>query len=252
VAVRAKQAVLSRRMMTTERRAITSADIVWTCSQVDARNIASLYGRRWGVHVVPNAVDVEKYRHAHADGERDGGSPVTMVYPGVFSYPPNEQAALTLVREVLPAVRRRAERARVVLVGRNPTPPLLDAARADSDVVVTGAVPTVLPYLEQPCVIALPIASGGGTRLKILEAFAAGRPVVSTTTGAEGIDAIDGEHLLLRDSIEAMADAIVELWQGSALRRHLCASALRLVRSRYSFEAASASIEQSLNPVNLR
>jgi glycosyltransferase involved in cell wall biosynthesis len=253
VATSAKQAVLSRRMVATERRVIAKADIVWACSERDAQHIAHLYGRRRGVHVVPNAVDVEKYRRPDgAVDERDSSGPLTMIYPGVFSYPPNEQAALTLVRDVLPRVRRQAGQARVVLVGRNPTPALLEAARTDADVVVTGEVPALLPYLQQPCIVTLPIAAGGGTRLKILEAFAAGCPVVSTTTGAEGIDALNGEHLLLRDSIEAMADAVIQVWEERELRQKICESALHLVRSRYSFEAASARIAQSLSPAWVR
>ena len=169
---------------------------------------------------MPNGVDVESYRRvdalpAGADWSR---LPITLLYPGLFNYLPNEDAAIRLIKEVLPAVRARGRAARVVLVGRNPTPSLLEAARHDPGVEVTGAVESVVPYLEQPCVVTLPIAIASGTRLKILEAFAVGRPVVSSAKGAEGIDAVDGEHLLIRETPDSMAAAVIDLWNRPVLR----------------------------------
>jgi glycosyltransferase involved in cell wall biosynthesis len=82
--------------------------------------------------------------------------------------------------------------------------------------------------------------------VKILEAFAASRPVVSTSKGAEGIDAIDGDHLLIRESSTAMADAVIEVWRAPSLRGRLCHNALELVQARYSWSAAAAQIAHSL------
>jgi polysaccharide biosynthesis protein PslH len=93
--------------------------------------------------------------------------------------------------------------------------------------------------------VTLPIATGSGTRLKILEAFAARRPVVSTSKGAEGIDATDEEHLLIRDH-NAIADAVIDLWRRPQLRERICDRALDLVRSRYSWSVANQRIAQSL------
>jgi glycosyltransferase involved in cell wall biosynthesis len=172
-----------------------------------------------------------------------------MVYPGLFAYSPNEDAALRLVSQVLPAVRARGYRARVVLVGSQPTPAMRAWSAADPDVEVTGPVDSVLPYLEQPCVITLPIALGSGTRLKILEAFAVGRAVVSTAKGAEGLDAVDGTHLFVRDEPAAMAEAVVRVWNDARLRAGLCAQALELVRRQYSWAAAVERIALSLGAV---
>jgi glycosyltransferase involved in cell wall biosynthesis len=169
-----------------------------------------------------------------------------MVYPGSFAYPPNAAAAIRLMTDVLGAVRTRGFEARVVLVGREPGAALLAAAARDRDVHVTGAVESVLPYLEQPCVVTLPIDGGSGTRLKILEAFAIGRPVVSTVKGAEGIDAVDGVHLLIRHDARAIADAVIQTWHRRDLRAQLCANALDLVRQRYSWSAATEAIAACL------
>jgi glycosyltransferase involved in cell wall biosynthesis len=245
---RAKDRVLRRRMTQTEKQAILAADVLWACSERDAREIERVYETSTPVMVVPNGVDVETYRRAGAPQPADDWSdvPITLLYPGLFRYSPNEDAALRLVREVLPAVRARGYRARVVLVGREPTPAMSAAAKQDPWVTVTGTVESVLPYLEQPCVVTLPLMLGSGTRLKIVEAFAVGRPVVSTAKGAEGIDAVDGEHLLIRDDVDAMAAAVIDLWNRPGLRTHLCTNAHHLVRTRYSWSVAATRIAHSL------
>jgi polysaccharide biosynthesis protein PslH len=243
-----KHRVLSGRLRAAERRAITRADLVWVCSDTDAKEVSRLYGRRTGVTVVPNGVDVDAYRRAAAPRvDADWSArPVTMVYPGFFSYPPNEDAALRLIQHVLPAVRARGYAARVVVAGRNPTPAILAAAARDAAVEVTGAVESMVPYLEQPCVVTLPITVGSGTRLKIIEAFAVGRPVVSSAKGVEGIDAVDGTHLLIRDQPEHMAQAVVDLWKSPSMRAQICKSALELTRLYYSWSAATDRIATSL------
>src|SRR5687767_2092879 len=211
-------------MLTTEKQIVEAADLIWACSDFDAREIARVYGRGSGVTVVPNAVDVEAYRRPGASppGADWSGTPLTMLYAGLFAYPPNAEAARRLVREVLPAVRARGREARVVLVGRDPAPELLEAAREIPGIELTGAVENVVPYLERPCIVTLPITVGSGTRLKILEAFAVGRPVVSTSKGAEGLDAVDGDHLLIREDIDTIADAVIDLWDRPHLRAHVC------------------------------
>jgi glycosyltransferase involved in cell wall biosynthesis len=245
---RIKTSVLNRRMWAAERRVVRGADLVWVCSRGDARQLESVYGRRAGITVVPNGVDVDAYRRAGAvpSGGDWASGPITMVYPGLLDYGPNEVAAFRLIDEVLPAIRARGYQARVVLVGRNPKPALIEAARRHPGIEVTGAVYDIVRYLEPACVVTLPITVGSGTRVKILEAFAASRPVVSTSKGAEGIDAIDGDHLLIRESSTAMADAVIEVWRAPSLRGRLCHNALELVQARYSWSAAAAQIAHSL------
>jgi polysaccharide biosynthesis protein PslH len=245
---RFKNWVLNRRMAAAEKRVILGADLVWVCSNADAAAISRLYGRRIGVTVVPNGVDVEAYRHAGAPAPCGDWSrlPIRMVYPGLFTYVPNEDAALRLIQEVFPAVRAYRSDARVVLVGRDPTPTLVELARRTPGVEITGHVESIVPHLEEPCVVTLPIALGSGTRLKILEAFAVGRPVVSTAKGAEGIEALDGRHLLIREDPQSIANAVVELWTRPSLRAGLCEDALDLVRTKYSWSSAAQMIAQSL------
>src|SRR4051812_41704682 len=111
-----------------------------------------------------------------------------------MSWGPNGNAASFLIREVLPRVRQVRPDARLLIVGRNP-PADVAAYHERAGVVVTGGVPDVVPYFRDARCLVVPLESGGGTRLKILEAFAAGLPVVSTPVGVEGIDAQNGVHL---------------------------------------------------------
>ena len=162
---RIKQRVLRQRLVSAERWVINGANLVWACSDEDARAIDRTYGRGTGVTVVPNGVDLDYYRRAGAPRVDADWSrlPVTMVYPGLFGYPPNDDAALRLIQQVLPGVRARGYSARIVLAGRNPTPALMAAAQRDAAVELTGAVESIVPHLDQPCIVTLPIAFGGGT-----------------------------------------------------------------------------------------
>lgn len=242
-----KDRVATRRITEAERRAVRGADVVWGCSEQDARMLERRYGARQ-VTVVPNTVDLRAYRQLHAAPVDDDWShrPITLVYPGVFGYSPNADAALHLIRRLLPAVRACGVEARAVLVGGDPTPEMLAAAHDDPSIAVTGQVESVQRYLEQPCVVTLPLRLGSGTRLKVVEALAAGRPVVSTAKGVEGLAVRDDVHLLVREDPPAMARAVLDLWRQPRLRQRLCANALELVRREYSWACAARRIADSL------
>ena len=130
-----------------------------------------------------------------------------MTFPAMFAYPPNEAAALFLAREVLPHMAGHFEELELVLVGRNPTEAMLEAASTDARVVVTGAVPDVRPYLAEAGAVPMPLFDGSGTRLKALEAFAAGAPVVSTAKGLEGLEAMPEVHYLRAEDAGEFVDA---------------------------------------------
>ena len=246
---RVRHWIHGRRMAALERRALRMPDMVWACSAVDAKELLRLYAPCAPVRVVPNAVDVSALASARAGRASRPGAPVELVYVGSYDYHPNEEAALRLVREVKPTLRARGAATRVTLVGRCPTPAMYAAASSDPDVTVTGAVDSIVPYLSAAAIMALPIMIGSGTRFKILEAFAAECPVVSTPKGAEGIDAEDGIHLLLRETPEAFADAIVGLLADPPTTARMTASAFALVRNRYSWEAAGRDIARSLGEI---
>lgn len=239
---------LASQVAALEQDLVRRADQVWCCSALDARLLARDGADSSRVHVVPNTVDFDHYGPVR-DGSLAPSAPAdagpVIAFVGAFSYAPNEIAARLLVNEILPAVERELGPVSLLLVGRDPTPWMLEAACSRRGVHVTGPVPDVRPYLARADVIAVPLTLGGGTRLKILEAFAAGRAVVSTPKGAEGLDALDGEHLYLRE-IEGFARALVELLSFPATAAALAQHALAFVEEHHSWPSAARRIRAAL------
>ncbi|HVN85710.1 MAG TPA: glycosyltransferase family 4 protein [Candidatus Binatia bacterium] len=185
------------------------------------------------VDVVPNGVDTEAYQPLPLDG----GS-ASLLFIGNLGYLPCVDAAQFLVAEILPRVRRAVPDAEVWLVGAEPPPSI---TRLQSDGVhVTGMVSDVLPYYRRTAVAVVPLRAGGGTRLKILEAMALGRPVVSTTIGSEGLDAVDGAHLLNADGADAFAAQVIRALQDRSLAARLAGNARQFVVERYDWDAIAA------------
>jgi glycosyltransferase involved in cell wall biosynthesis len=131
-------------------------------------------------------------------------------------------------------------------VGRKPTAELEALGRATPNVIVTGTVPDVRPWLHNAKLTIVPLRIGGGTRLKIYEAMAAGAPVVSTAIGAEGLDARHGENILIADTPEAFAAECLRLLNNEAERTAMSDTALKLVSDHYSWEAATRIFERCI------
>ena len=227
-------AMQARQLARMERLAAQRAHTICVVSQEEAQYFAELGARR--VAVVPNGVDCTAFDDLPL-AERSG--PATILFVGSLAWTPNVSAVRFLIADVLPAVRRSIPDARLVVVGRNPSRELTALAGSVEGVALAANVPDVVPYLRTAHVLAVPLQAGGGTRLKILEAFAAGVPVVSTPIGCEGIDATPGDHLIVADR-PAFADAVVHLVRNRALCRRLAERARRLVRQRYDWSVVGA------------
>lgn len=186
--------------------------------------------------VVPNGVDVDYFRPGPE--ERD---PASIVFNGVLDYRPNLDAALFLIDEVMPLVRVEHPSARVTIVGRG-DPADLSRVRGPN-VEATGEVPDIRPYLQKAAIVAVPIRAGSGTRFKVVEGLAVAAPMVSTAVGCEGIGVRDGEHLLVADSAEAFAAAIVRLLDDRELGRRLGTAGREFVEGEYSWERAGERLE---------
>lgn len=227
------------KMRSAERAAVRASAAVLATSEDDAGVF-----RAWGaarVEVVPNGVDTTAVSHALPSPRRE------LLYVGQYGYRPNEAAAVELVTEVLPLVRAAVPDTTVELVGRNPT----EAVRglAGGGVTVAGAVDEVLPHLHAARALVVPLRAGSGTRLKILEAMAAGTPVVSTPLGAAGIDAVDGEHLLLGESPADLAAQTVRVLTDDALAQRLSSAARALVEQRYDWDAFATAVADVVGDV---
>ena len=160
--------------------------------------------------VVPNGVDLDYFRA----GAELATAP-RLAFVGTLDYDPCERGLWYFCNEILPKIRAKLPGATFTAIGRNPSRRLLDLAGPERGIEFTGRVEDLRPHVQAARVFVVPLLSGSGTRLKILEAMAMGVPVVSTTIGAEGIDGVDGEHFRIADAPEAFAQAVLEL---SAIR----------------------------------
>ncbi|HLH42343.1 MAG TPA: glycosyltransferase [Bryobacteraceae bacterium] len=155
---------------------------------------------------------------------RPGGrEPFTLLFLGSFRHAPNQEALNWFVRDILPRVRAREPRARLIVVGSDPPPP--HSIPHDAAIELKGYVEDVREPLSQYAVFVCPILSGSGVRVKLLEAFAAGMPVVSTRLGAEGLAQQDGEICMLADAPRDFADRVVDLLQNPAKAEQMARSA---------------------------
>lgn len=195
------------------------------------------------VDVIPNGVDLDHFALAPLSQ----ATPGRVVFTGAMRHQPNADAAIWYSREIHPLVQEQIPSTTFAIVGADP-PPTVTELESDS-IQVTGQVPDTRPWLAEAQVVAVPLRSGGGTRLKILEAFATGRPVVSTSIGAEGLDVVDGEHLILADTPRAFADAMYRITTDPALSRKLASNGRALVEERYGWDTIVAHLIDSLNRV---
>jgi glycosyltransferase involved in cell wall biosynthesis len=182
------------------------------------------------VTVVANGVDTDYYRPPPAEPESDA-----LVFTGSMDWRPNQDAIRWFIDAVHPRLRLRTAY-RLFVVGRSPPKWLRDRASLPPEVTVTGSVDDVRPFIAQSSGYVVPLLAGGGSRLKILEAFAMGRAVVSTTVGAEGLDVTPEEHLLLADTPDEFVEAILRVLSDRTLRGRLGAAGRALVEDRYGWE----------------
>lgn len=218
-----------------ERRACRRFDRVVAVSDADRDAIRETYGVE-RVAVVPTGVDVEFFRPSGAASPL----PHHLVFTGSMDWLPNEDGILFFVEEVLPRVRDSVPDVSLSVVGRDPPERLRERATRDSAVTVTGRVPDVRPYMEEAAVFVVPLRIGGGTRLKIYEAMAMEMPVVATPVGMEGLPIRDGAELLVAETADDFAAAVVRLLHDPEAARALAQNAARRVRAAFGWTAVSA------------
>ncbi|GAC1399137.1 MAG: hypothetical protein NVSMB59_20400 [Vulcanimicrobiaceae bacterium] len=232
-----------------ERRLYERADRLWVTSENDRLAVRAFAPRATSATVIPNAIDTASYASVgRSIAPPPGVVPgvPTLILVGDFGYRPNEEAALTLLSDIFPHVVARFPEARVLLVGRGPTRALLDAASNDVRVTVTGTVSDVRPYLAAADVAVIPLTIGGGTRIKILEAFAARLPVISTRKGAEGLQVTHDREIVIADDCDTIVRDVIRIVRDAEVRDRLTDAAFRFVSDRYSWDAVTQLMPAAL------
>ena len=185
---------------------------------------------------------------ARSPPRRRRTDPPTLLYTGTLDYAPNAEGLRWLLREVWPRVAARSPEARLLVVGRNPPD---DARRlAGDEVTFTGCVADIAPCFARATAVLVPLLSGGGTKLKVLDGLSSGRPVISTPIGVEGIRAEHGRHLLVAGGAEAFADAVARVLEDAGLRDRLGREGRALAERCYDWSVLSDSLEALLTDVS--
>ena len=189
-------------------------DAVTCTSDIDAA-VFQRHCAEGVVEVIPNGVDISHYQP-----DFQSEAPAHLIYIGSMDWYPNEDAVSFFAEEVLPQVQGNVPDVKFTIVGRNPSARVQRLADREG-VVVTGRVPEIKPYFAEATVFVVPLRIGSGTRLKILEALAMGKAVVSTTIGAEGLALRDGEEIIIADEPKDFADAVIQLLTDPSLRQKI-------------------------------
>jgi glycosyltransferase involved in cell wall biosynthesis len=231
----------SKKLARAEAQAVQEMDRILICSEIDKKKLEKRF-RSDKIHVLPNTIRVPILLPSPIRSNT-----LRLLFVGTLSYTPNEDAVRWLVNELLPEMKRRLAPLFVCLDVVGQRPPTWMKEKSNSGLFNLFAdVPDVMPYYAECDVVVVPIRSGGGTRIKILEAFGYGRVVLSTSLGAEGIMALDGDELLLAENASEFSDALLRLSSEPGLSSRLIQNARNRVVGQYSLSSCTEALEKVL------
>jgi sugar transferase (PEP-CTERM/EpsH1 system associated) len=227
----------ARLMSELEKRALREFDAHIVVSQRDEQRLLDLNSDA-RIFVIENGVDTDFYSDPEAG---DKSLRHRIVFVGSMDYHANIDGAVNFAREVWSHLRERRPDLVFTIVGKDPAPEVRELAQLPG-IEVTGTVDDVRPFYREAIAAVVPLNVGGGSRLKILEAMAAGVPVVSTTLGAEGLEVEHDQNILIADTNEQLGEAINSVVENQARRNRLTAAGLALVSGRYDWSRLGASL----------
>lgn len=193
--------------------------------------------------VIPNGVALDYFQSKGGATE-----PYSLVFVGLMTYVPNYDGITYFLDNIFPRILSQIPDAKIYIVGKNP--PASISNRANNNIIVTGFVDDVRPYIEKSAVYVVPLRMGGGTRLKIVEALAMKKPIVTTRIGCEGIDVSDHETVLIADQPQEFADSVVELLRDRKLADRLTTSGYELARRQYGWDSIGQKMDEAYHTLS--
>lgn len=230
----------ARKLRDFETRACRAASKVVAVSDNDVAQLEQLTGRR-DIVCVPNGVDTDFFTPPN-NVAGSGTQPRSLVYVGGFTWYPNQDAIEYFCNEIFPAIRREAPDVVLRVIGRYRENAVTAALQAQGGVELCGLVDDIRPFVHDACAYIVPLRIGGGTRLKILDALAMGKAIVSTSIGCEGIAVTPGRDILVEDEPAAFAQAVLSLLDGPERAQALGRKGRALVEQRYDWRALGATL----------
>ena len=228
-----------RAMARAERFYVQQADHLLTVSEPD-RRFFSQYLDPCKITVIPTGVDLDYFQPSQGAEKTN-----SLVFTGSMDWLPNDDGICYFLNEVLPLIRCHIPEVKLCIAGRNPSTNV-KALAMQTCVEVTGRVQDIRPYVREAAVYIVPLRVGGGTRLKIFEAMAMGKAIVSTSIGAEGLPVKNGENIIIQDDPEQFALSVARLLRDPAARARLGRAARQMVGKRYGWKAVAAKFDSAL------
>jgi polysaccharide biosynthesis protein PslH len=232
-----------QKMMGFEKHFLNKSEHVLTVSEAD-KDFFSDFVERSKMTVISTGVDTNYFRPDNSQEQQN-----SLVFTGSMDWMPNEDGVLYFMRSILPLIRREIPEVSFTIVGRKPSEKLRSAAASEPGVQVTGTVDDIRPYVRDGSVYVVPLRIGSGTRLKIFEAMAMGKAIVSTTLGAEGLPIRDEVDISIADSPEEFSRKVCALLRDAGERRRLGSAARQLVEQHYSWSSVAAEFDEVLRRV---
>jgi glycosyltransferase involved in cell wall biosynthesis len=224
-----------------QKRLASRIDAILCASDRETEFARTFIPAKVGLWTVPNGIDADSYRSL-LTAQKDSHA---IIFCGGLSVFRNRLAALWFAHKVFPAIRREIPDAEFWIVGSDPNQEIRDLETTPG-IHVTGTVEDVRPYYARAAVSVVPYRYGEGTKLKVLEAMASGVPVVTTTIGCQGIDVVDGEHVLIADSELDFGDRVISLLRDGEKRAHLAGAARRRIEEKYRWQKIVGDVEPKL------
>lgn len=213
-------------------------DACFFTSEIDASVFKKICSKT-RTEVIQNGVDGEFYRPQGSKIE-----PNTLIFEGNMSFPPNVDGAIFFCKEIFPLILKHNQNTKLLLVGKSPAPEI--SALASKNIIVTGFVDDVRPYISSASVFVCPLRKGGGIKNKLLQAWSMGKACVATPFSIGGLNAYDGENILVRDSKQTFAQAVIDLLANKEQRSQLGRNARNTIELNYTWEKKSGELHKLL------